>query len=147
MSEYPCSKGKRRYFSKQFRKSYDKNVKNDREFEDKFQVFVDSLDMAHVKSEPVPIRNKRAQKNCSGFKVYKARAYSKGNVSYRVMFSIKKNSVFFLQLHSKSKNDEANHDEVPICEALNVVKERRCDEEFCMLDNPMVLVRSIGKKT
>ena len=145
MSEYPNSNGRRRYFSKQFRKSYEKNKINDRTLEDAFQTLVDSLDKGNVSSDVVPIRNPKARKNCNGFKIYKTRVYSKGKCSYRVMFSIKKNSVFFLQLHTKSKNDEVNHDEIPICESINVVKEKRCNDEFCMISDPTVLVRAMVK--
>ena len=143
MSEYLKTAGKRRYFAKQFKDSYKKNKKNDRQFEKAFQVFVDSLDKGNVSSDPIQIHTPKAKEGCKGFVIYKARMYSAGKCSYRVMFSIKNNSVFFLQLHNKSKNDEANHDEMPICKSMGLVKEKRCSEGFIMIDDPMVCARGM----
>ena len=143
MSEYPKSKGKKRYYSKHFKNSYNKNKSNDRTLEKAIQIFVDSLDAGNVRSDTIQIRSTKAKKNCSRFKIYKARVFSEGKSSYRVIFSIKKNSVFFLELHNKSKNYEANHDEIPICNSINVIKEKRCDDEFCIMTNPLVYIDKV----
>ena len=144
MSEYPRSAGKRKYFSNRFTRELKSFTNNDTRLMSKMQVFFDSLDAGSVRADPMRFKSKNAKRDCRGFKVYKARAYSEGNVSYRVVFSIMKNSILFVQLHSKSRTDEENHDEDPICKSLKRVKNRDCQDEFCSLEKP--LIRAVLKE-
>ena len=132
----PNISGKKKYYSNRFKDEYSNKCRNDMELVESFQAFIDSLEKGNVVAERIIIRGKKPKKKCKGFTVYKSRARTSRG-SYRVMYSIKKGSVLFVQLHNKNKTGEENHDEVLICNSLSTIANNTCASEFTKQEKPL----------